>query len=252
MIGLLLVDDEAPARAKVRRILEDRDDVVVVHEATDGEEALAWLECNPKAPVDAVLLDIQMPGRSGVEIATALPPELLVVFVTAYEEFALRAFDLNAVDYLLKPFTRERLLACVTRLQDRLSPPERARQRQQLASALHALQPVAGHWLVAQRGMVHRLDLDEIECVEAADNYIELHARGRSWLDRITLTAFLQHPLSASRFVRVHRSYAIQFTHVVSTVALERGDAMLTLTSGRQVRLSRRHRDIVKNSAAWP
>ena len=123
-----------------------------------------------------MLLDIQMPGRSGLEIAAALPPHVLVAFTTAFDEYAVQAFELNAVDYLLKPFTRERLAACVTRLRERLAPPERAQQRQRLTTALHALQPVADHWLVADRGEMRRVPLADVECVVAADNYIELHA----------------------------------------------------------------------------
>ena len=119
-MNLLLVDDEAPALAKLRRFLADEADVRVVGEAADGSAALAFVEAQPEA-VDAVLLDIQMPGRSGLEIAAALPAHVLVAFATAYDEYAVQAFDLNAVDYLLKPYTRERLAACVTRLRARLA-----------------------------------------------------------------------------------------------------------------------------------
>ena len=139
--------------------------------------ACAWSARPPTAPprwpsshaqpdaVDAVLLDIQMPGRSGLEVAAALPPHVLVAFTTAFDEYAVQAFELNAVDYLLKPFTRERLAACVARLRERLAPPERAQQRQRLTTALHALQPVADHWLVADRGEMRRVPLADIECV---------------------------------------------------------------------------------------
>ena len=107
-MNLLLVDDEAPALAKLRRFLADDAEVQVVAEAADGATALAFVQAQPDA-VDAVLLDIQMPGRSGLEIAAALPAHVLVAFTTAYDEYAVQAFELNAVDYLLKPFTRERL-----------------------------------------------------------------------------------------------------------------------------------------------
>ena len=240
-MNVLLVDDEAPALAKLRRFLADESDVHVVGEADDGAAALAFVDAQPDA-VDAVLLDIQMPGRSGLEIAAALPAHVLVAFTTAYDEYAVQAFDLNAVDYLLKPFTRERLAACVTRLRARLAPPERARERQRLTTALHALQPVADHWLVADRGEMRRVPLADVECVAAADNYIELHSATTTWLDRTTLAAFLAHP-AARGFVRVHRSCAVQPSRVLALEPLGSGDAQLRLASGRCIRLSRRYRD---------
>jgi two-component system LytT family response regulator len=240
-MNLLLVDDEAPALAKLRRFLADDAGLRVAAEAADGDSALAIVEARPQA-IDAVLLDIQMPGRSGLEVAAALPAHVLVAFTTAYDEYAVQAFELNAVDYLLKPFTRDRLAACVSRLRARLAPPDRAQQRQRLTTALHALQPVADHWLVADRGEMRRVPLAEIECVVAADNYVELHSGNASWLDRTTLAAFLAHP-AAHRFVRVHRSCAVQPARVLALEPLGSGDALLRLASGRCIRLSRRYRD---------
>ena len=238
-LRLLLVDDEPAARARLRRLLADCDGAVVAGEAANGAEALALAA----DAVDAVLLDIEMPGTSGLETALALPPQVLVAFVTAYDEFAVQAFELNAVDYLLKPVSRERLHACVARLRGRLAPPERARERGQLATALHALQPVPRHWLVADRGALERVELAGVECVVAADNYVELHAAHASWLDRCTLAAFLAHPAAGGAFVRVHRSCAVQPVHVRALEPREHGDAEIALASGRRVRLSRRYRD---------
>jgi len=240
-MNVLLVDDEAPALAKLRRFLADDAQVHVVGEAADGAAALALVDAQPGA-VDAVLLDIQMPVLGGLEVAAALPPQVLVAFVTAFDEYAVQAFELSAVDYLLKPYTRERLAACVARLRARLAPPERAQQRQRLTTALHALQPVADHWLVADRGQMRRVPLADVECVSAADNYIELHAATATWLDRTTLAAFLAHP-AARRFVRVHRSCAVQPALVSALEPLGSGDAQLRLASGRTIRLSRRYRD---------
>jgi DNA-binding LytR/AlgR family response regulator len=240
-MNLMLVDDEAPALAKLRRFLADVEGVTVVAEAADGAAALAWIAAHPDA-VDALLLDIQMPVVGGLEVAAALPPQVLVAFTTAFDEFAVQAFELNAVDYLLKPFTRERLGACIERLRARLAPPERAQQRQRLTTALHSLQPVAGHWLVDDRGAMRRVAVAGIECVTAADNYVELHTAGATWLDRTTLAAFLEHPATAGRFVRVHRSHAVQASFVEAIEPLANGDAQVRMASGRVVRVSRRHR----------
>lgn len=233
---LLLVDDEPPARAKLRRFLAAMPEVEIVGEAGDG---LTALELTTRQRPDAVLLDIQMPRLGGLEVAVALPSKVHVVFVTAYDEYAVRAFELNAVDYLLKPYTRQRLAACIGRLGERLA--DRAGQRQNLVNALRELQPVRGHWLVPTRAGLRRLSLAEVECVEAADNYIELHAAGQSHLDRSTLAAFLAHP-AAVAFVRVHRRFAIQPAHIIEIVPLARGDAEIHLKSGRSIRLSRRYR----------
>jgi two-component system, LytTR family, response regulator len=245
---LLIVDDEPPARAKLRRFLGEMPGVELAGEAGDGHAAIARVaETTP----DAVLLDIQMPGMTGLEVAAALPAGVLVAFTTAYDEFAVRAFELNAVDYLLKPFTRERLEACVARLRQRLSTDGRAQQRQGLLSALHSLQPMPGHWMVAHRGALHRVPLDEVEVVEAADNYIELHTATASWLDRTTLAAFLAHP-AAGAFVQVHRSAAVNALRIARIAPLPKGDAELTTAAGRNVRVSRRFRDALMASARRP
>ncbi|HEX6707975.1 MAG TPA: LytTR family DNA-binding domain-containing protein [Albitalea sp.] len=246
---LLLVDDEPPARAKLRRLLADLPGVEVVGEAGDAEEALSVLA---QTPADAALLDIQMPGMSGLALAATLPPSVLVAFTTAYDAFAVQAFELNAVDYLLKPFTRERLHACVERLRQRLAPGARERQRQGLLAALHSLQPMPGHWMVSHRGALHRIAMADIEAVEAADNYVELHTARESWLDRVTLAAFLAHPAAGS-FVQVHRSFAVNVGRIARIAPLAKGDAELTMESGRTVRVSRRYREgLMKHQGLVP
>lgn len=236
---LMIVDDEPPARAKLRRFLGDLPDVDLVGEAGSGEEALSLVAA---ASIDAVLMDIQMPGMNGLAAAASLPAGTLVAFTTAYDEFAVKAFELNAVDYLLKPFTRERLAACIDRLRQRLPAPEREQQRQGLLAALHSLQPLAGHWMVSHRGALHRVALADVEVVQAADNYVELHTASATWLDRITLSAFLEHP-STAEFARVHRSFAVNRARILRVAPLAKGDAELTMDSGRTVRVSRRFRD---------
>ncbi|MCV2352677.1 response regulator [Paucibacter sp. B2R-40] len=238
---ILIVDDEPPARAKLRRLLTAMPDIEVVGEAGDADEALALL---PNLQVDAALLDIQMPGISGLELALALPSQLLCVFCTAFDQYAVRAFELNAVDYLLKPFSAERLAETVQRLRLRMAQTRAgAKPRLALLSALQDMQPVAGHWLVAARaatgpGLI-KLALAEVEWVAAADNYIELHTASASHLDRHTLADFLAHPLTQGQFLRVHRSHAVNPQHIQALATLPRGEAELTLSSGAKLRVSR-------------
>ena len=211
-------------------------------EAGDATEALARIaEDSP----DAALLDIQMPGISGLELALALPDGMACAFSTAFDQYAVRAFELNAVDYLLKPFTAERLTETVQRLQQRLAlPHQQPQHRGSLLTALQQMQPVPAHWLVPQRGGgLLRLPLATVERVAAADNYIELFAfSGTSppacHLDRRTLADFLAHP-AAQGFVRVHRSHAVNAAHILAIAPLPRGEAELTLSSGAKVRVSR-------------
>jgi len=240
---LLIVDDEPPALAKLRRLLQAMPEVSWLGEAGDAEQALALLQ---RERVDAVLLDIQMPGMSGLELALKLQqqwPAVQIAFCTAYDEHALRAFDLNAVDYLLKPYVPERLAQTVQRLAARLARPPPAQGT--LLGALQQLQPVAAHWLVMRQGGLHKLPLAEIEWVAAADNYIELHAPPQSYLERRSLAAFLEHSAAAG-FVRVHRCHAVNAAHIQAIAPLPYGEANLTLSSGQQLRVSRSYRARLK------
>lgn len=254
VMKLLLVDDEPQARAKLRRFLAEMAEVEVIGEAGDGLEALALLQ---QTPADAVLLDIQMPRMNGLEAAAAMPAGTLVAFTTAFDEFAVKAFELNAVDYLLKPVIRERLQACIDKLQRQLAPAAREQQRQGLLSALHGLQPLAGgsgstgdagngrggFWMVLHRGALQRVALAEVEVLEAEDNYVWLHTPAQSWLDRGTLAALLAHVAAGPMFVRVHRSFAVNPRRIARIEPLARGDAQISTESGRVVPVSRRFRD---------
>lgn len=246
---LLIVDDEPPARAKLRRLLAGLPGVELAGEAGDAVEALALAE---QLKPDAALLDIQLPGRSGLELALALPDGVLCAFSTAFDQYAIKAFELNAVDYLLKPYTAERLAETIARMRQRLErdrtvpPAAAAPPRGHLLGALQQLQPLPGHWLVPQRGGgLMKLPLAEVEWVGAADNYIELHAPPACHLDRRTLADFLAHP-AGQGFVRVHRSHAVNAAHIAAIASLPRGEAELTLMSGRKLRVSRGYRDALR------
>ncbi len=232
----LIVDDEEPARNKLKVLLRDFADVAVVGEAGHAAAALEFLSGQK---VDVAFLDIEMPGMSGLELAARLPEAVSAVFATAYHEHALRAFDLNAVDYLLKPFTAERLAETIARLRREhlLAPAETS----PLQNALRALQPVAQHWLVQQRGHLQRIPYADIEWIDAADNYVEIHTARQTILDRITLAEFMER-VSGEQFVRIHRSCAINTAYFAALTPLSKGDAEVRLISGKVLRVSRRFR----------
>jgi DNA-binding LytR/AlgR family response regulator len=220
---VLIVDDEPAARAKLRRLLAAEADVAELLEAPDAPSALALVQALA-APPDLALLDIEMPGGSGVQLAGALRQAGVraVVFSTAHAEHALQAFELAALDYLLKPYTAERLAAALARVRELLARP---------------LAPVGEWWLDGER-----LRLADVQWISAADNYIELHLPPRSLLERATLADALARPGWAARFVRVHRSHAVNPAHVRRIQRLPSGEAVLTLASGEALRVSRGYR----------
>ena len=226
---LLIVDDERPARERLRRMLAHEPDVTSVMEAADGVEALALVARD--AP-DALLLDIEMPELSGIDVAASLPaPAPLVVFVTAYDDYALRAFDAEAVDYLLKPFDGARLRRTLDRLQSRLTAAARA-------PASTGAPP--RQLLVTERGATRVVQVADIEWLETADNYVALHTRNGAPLLRQSLGTLLDQLGPA--FVRCHRCAAVRLTAVERIVPHSRGDCTLVLHSGAVVPCSRQYR----------
>ena len=226
---VLIVDDEALARARLRRLLAAHEGVEIVGEACDGAQALD--QVTTLAP-DAVLLDVQMPGASGLDVAASLPdPAPAVVFVTAFDHYAVPAFDAAAVDYLLKPVEPARLSLAIGRLRERIA----ARSSVVASMALAPRQ-----LLIPDRGRTHVVACDTIEWLEAADNYVVVHAQGRAPLLRRPLEALLAD--LGDGFVRVHRSAAVALAHVLTIEVRDKGDALVHLRGGAQVPCSRRFR----------
>ncbi len=222
---VLIVDDEKPARERLRRLLAVHDDVVIVGEAGCGEDALAQVAA---LLPDAVLLDVQMPGASGLDVAASLPePPPAVVFVTAFDRYALDAFDAAAVDYLLKPVEPERLARAMQRLRARNIPLRKPTGR-----------PPA-QLLIPDRGRTHVVPLAEILWLEAADNYVVVHTPTRAPLMRRTLTGLLAD--LGDGFVRTQRSAAVALAQVQELRPRSKGDAEIVLRGGNVVPCSRQY-----------
>lgn len=230
---ILIVDDEHPARDKLRRLLEQEAGITAVDEARDGVEALERIA---GFVPDVLLLDIQMPEISGLELAASLPsPAPLVVFVTAYDQYALRAFDANAIDYLLKPYDQQRLQRALQRVRQRLSQRGPA-QSHDVALGGQTVEQL----LVTERGTTHIVKVDDIQWLESADNYVVLHTASSQPLMRQTLAGLADK--LGPRFVRCHRRAAVQLAWIESVVALDKGDGELVLHGGIRVPCSRQYR----------
>jgi two-component system LytT family response regulator len=229
---ILIVDDERPARDRLRRMLALEPGIEAVEEAADGHDAL--LRVQEFAP-DALLLDVEMPELSGIDLAASLPaPAPLLVFVTAYDEYALRAFDAEAVDYLLKPFDQARLHRALERL--------RARRAAGTPQALPSHAPLR-QLLVSERGATRVVAIADIEWLETADNYVALHTALGAPLLRQTLAGLLAR--LGPGFVRCHRRAAVRLAAIDRIHPLDKGDCELVLKSGARVPCSRQYRSAV-------
>ena len=247
MIRVLIVDDEPIARRGIRQQLRGEADLEVIGESGDGAAAIdAITELAP----DLVFLDIQMPEVGGFDVVEAIGVARMpaVVFVTAYDEHALRAFDVHAVDYVLKPIDRHRFRTAVERARGRLehAPGQLNRQlNRRIAAALGELgrpaQDYAKRLAIKGAGRVILVDVDEVDRLEAAGNYVEVHSGARHHLVRETM-ASLEARLDPARFVRVSRSSIVNATRVRELQPMFNGDFAVVLRDGTKVAGSRRYR----------
>ena len=229
MKRILIVDDEQPARARLRHLLAQcAGGPWQIDEAADAVEALARFEAQRP---DLMFLDIALPETSGLALAASLPaPAPPLVFVTAWDQYALAAFDANAIDYLLKPYDLARLQRALERALARLPVVQ--------ASAPPGL-PVR-QLLVAERGVTRVVPVAQIGWIETADNYVVLHCDGARPLLRQSLAALVDS--LGPGFVRCHRRAAVQLAWVERFVSLDKGDGVLLLRGGAQVPCSRQYR----------
>jgi two-component system LytT family response regulator len=237
-IRALIVDDEPLSRRALRQLLSRHPDADIVGECRDAFEAEAALR---DAHPDVVFLDVRMPERSGLDVARARNDHgsaPLIVFVTAFEEFALPAFETEAIDYLTKPVTEERFDAAFRRVRERLALQARASS----LSATTSPAPRYADRLVARvRDRDVIIPASQIDYIAADDVYATVHARGTAYTIRSSLDA-LGRILDPSRFVRVHRSYIVQFDRVTAVRQLPGGHRALVLTTGASLPVSRRRR----------
>lgn len=264
-IRTLIVDDEPLALRLIRAILEKIPEVELIGECKNGREALtAVTELAP----DLIFLDIQMPGISGLDVIKRIQGDVmpLVVFSTAYEQYALDAFDSNAVDYILKPIDGERAKRAVTRATARLQIKESKYQTkpavlgaiEQIADREHSLRAGAdksygsandanpsNRIIVKDRDEIHLLDQDQIQWIDAAGDYMCLHIGGETHVKRTTLKELLAE-LDETKFKRVHRSTIVNLNYVQKVIPHSKGEFYLILGEYDKIKVSRNYKDVVK------
>lgn len=243
-IRALIVDDEPPARELIATLLRDEPDVEVVGACVNGRSAVTEIE---RLSPDLVFLDVRMPGLDGFGVLAALPVERwpLIVFVTAYDEHAVRAFAVHALDYLLKPFEYDRLRQAVRLARARLGQRDGVSQQTRLFALLEDLQNKAPSWdrvVVRESRRITFLKPDEIDWIEAEGNYLRLHAGTKSYLLRETMSA-AEVRLAVRKFLRVSRSTLVNLERIKEWQPLFHGDSVLVLKDGTRLTVSRVYRE---------
>jgi two-component system LytT family response regulator len=269
-LRILLVDDEPLARNLLRSIVSKIDNVEIVGECTNGREAIdSVMSLSP----DLIFLDIQMPNINGFEVVKALQSDAMpmVIFATAYNQYAIDAFDVHAVDFLLKPFDSERVLRAVQRAEER----RKIEQNGLKAPLIGAINDIAvravkdqldlsnqragdqestgnnqeGHLhskskklLIRDSGMVKIVPFDDIDWIDAAGDYMCIHALGETHIMRSTLLDLLK-KLDDKQFVRIHRSTVVNIARVVSTSLSQKRGSLLHLPDGQTLKVSRNYRE---------
>lgn len=253
-IRTLIVDDEPLARDRVRRFLRDEKEIELIGECGNGNDAVKTIKAEKP---DLVFLDIQMPEKTGFEVIKALGNTTLptVIFVTAYDQYALQAFEVHALDYLLKPFNKERFHVAVTRAREQIEGRRRGDLDERLVSLIEGLgseKKYLERLVVKSVGRVFFLKTDEIDYIEAAGNYLKLHVGRESHMIRETMNG-IEGKLDPATFMRIHRSTVVNVDRIKELHPMFSGDYSVILRDGTELALSRNYRerflDIFENQA---
>ena len=244
--SVVIIEDEPPARAKLGRFLSELPDFRVESEAATVEEGIAAVSA---AVPDVVYLDIQLGTRSGFEVLDGIRDIAapLVVFTTAYSEYAVRAFEVQAVDYLLKPFDRERFLRSIERIRAALAEPDHSdleERVRRLLAGIPGRPTTVRQILVRETERAFFLSVDDIQRVSAAGNYVEVYAAGKVHLVRDSLAGFVAQ-LDPAEFLRVHRSHVVRVGFIAELRPMFHGDYELVLRDGQTLALSRRYKALL-------
>lgn len=247
-ISIIIVEDEKPARDLIRAYLEDYPNITLLGEYDNGFDGLKAI--NEYKP-DAILLDVQMPKLTGFEMLEVLEHHPEVVFTTAYDQYAIQAFEQNAVDYLLKPFSRERFKEAILKLESKLESKLEEKEdksgieiiRQHLAESEEKLHRV----VIKKSGKIHVISTGDINFLEAQDDYVMIYTKEGKYLKQQTMKYFEKH-LDPQQFVRVHRSYIANITSIERIEPYEKSNFILILKDGNKVPVSRNGMQVLKEN----
>lgn len=243
-IRALIADDEPLARERLRMLLADEDWIEVIDEAGDGRAAIDAIR---KHRPDLVFLDVQMPGATGFEVIEAIGADRMpfVVFVTAYDQYALKAFDVHAIDYLLKPFDKERFHTGLARARQQIERRSGGELERRLLELVQDLKPAMQRmerFVIKTSGRVFFVRAEEIDWIEAAGNYVKLHVGNDAHLFRETMNA-LEARLHPDTFYRIHRSHIVNIERVRELQPWFNGEYVVFLKDGTRLTLSRGYRE---------
>ncbi|HEX4229902.1 MAG TPA: LytTR family DNA-binding domain-containing protein [Bryobacteraceae bacterium] len=249
----LLVDDEPLARAGLRVLLARDPDVSAIHEARNGREAV---EIVLRSCPDLVFLDVQMPEMDGFAVLREVGAEQMpaVIFVTAHDKYAIQAFEINAVDYLLKPVTEERFVKALTRAKSSLTSRPANGANLQILSLLETLaapRRALKRLAVRSAGKTLFVDIEDIDWIEAAENYVQIHAGRAEHLLHVTMNA-LEKQLDPELFLRIHRSVIVNVTRIRELQPIMHGEYVITLSNGVRLQSGRMYNEKLKALAANP
>lgn len=243
-IRALVVDDEPLARERLKTFLAREPDITVTRECANGREAIAAIEA--EVP-DLLFLDVQMPRLSGFDVLRAVGPQTIpaVIFVTAYDQHALEAFEVHALDYLVKPFKPARFAAALQRARDRLVNHS-GTSDPRLATLLERLQPARTYltrFVVKSDARVVLVNATEVDWIESAANYALLHVGDRTHVIRETMTA-LEEKLDPKQFQRISRSAFVNLDRIQELQPMVKGDYVVILKTGKQLGMTRGIREL--------
>ena len=232
MIKALIIDDEKLARDVIRAYLKDHSDIEVVQECANGFEGVkAVHEHNP----DLIFLDVQMPKLTGFEMLELLDSMPVIIFSTAYDEFALKAFEKSAADYLLKPYAEGRFNEAVEKAKQRIKGSGEDRD---LVSKIHESGEELDRIVVRLGSKIVIISLDKIDFIEAQDDYVAIHSEGKKYLKQLTMK-YLESSLPKSQFLRVHRSFIVSINSIDRLEAVSKDSYLALLKSGDKISVSR-------------
>jgi len=237
----VIVDDEPLARRRILSLLKDDSHFEVLAECADGDSAVeAILNLQP----DLVFLDVQMPGTDGFGVLEAIAPKHLpaVIFVTAYDQYAVKAFETQALDYLLKPFKQDRFHASLERARKRLLKGDSQGDEEKLLALLQRIGGDRGRIVIRSEGKIIFLRTSEVEWVEAAGNYVKVHAGQRAHVVRDKISDFEQ-TLPRDKFVRIHRSLIVNLDCIAELQSCGGGEYIVLLRNGKELPLGRTYRE---------